>query len=161
MKSIARRTFLKTTSQACLGGCLLMSASAFGSHLLLNFPEEKPDPELLNYCGYTCPEGCEFKKATLENDLELKKESFKAWKIEERYNQKFDAEKAFCYGCKVPDKPAGAVTANCTVRSCAKEKGYEACIQCKELTSCEKDLWKRFPEFYEQVVEMQKKYLST
>ncbi len=55
-------------------------------------------------------------------------------------------------------KPQGMVVSNCTVRACAIEKNYDSCIQCDELTICNKDLWKRFPEFYKRVKEMQSKY---
>ena len=159
MKTIPRRTFLKSTSRVCLGGCMLMAFPHLRSMAGIMQEGEKPDPRKLNYCGYTCPEECKFRKATLANDAELKKEAFGIWKIEERYGVSFDADKAFCHGCKT-DKPAGVVTANCTVRSCAMEKGLDACIECDELTTCDKDLWTRFPEFYKQVIQMQERYRS-
>jgi len=37
-------------------------------------------------------------------------------------------------------------------------KKLECCIECDELEACDKDLWKRFPKFHQQVVEMQAKY---
>lgn len=138
-----------------------MSTSGLQAAHLFIADDKKPDPKSLNYCGYTCPEGCEFKKASLEDDAALKKEAFEAWKIEERYGITFEAEKVFCFGCKIADKPAGVVTANCTVRICAMDKGMEACIQCKELTTCKKDLWTRFPDLYKQVIELQKQYSDT
>jgi len=56
------------------------------------------------------------------------------------------------------DKPKGIVLARCTVRDCAIEKGQECCIDCDELTACDKDLWRRFPEFKDKVIEAQEKY---
>jgi hypothetical protein len=44
------------------------------------------------------------------------------------------------------------------VRSCAREKKLECCIECNELGACDKDLWRRFPKFKEQVVAMQERY---
>ena len=68
------------------------------------------------------------------------------------------AFQAICYGCKALDKPEGVAVARCTVRSCAREKGIDCCIECNELPECDRDLWSRFPTFRDQVVEMQKKY---
>ena len=112
------------------------------------------------YCSYSCPEDCHFLEASVKNDPELKKKAFKEWGLEERYGLKFDAEKIFCFKCKPGDHPEGPVLTNCTVRSCAKEKGYQACIQCDDLNSCDKDLWTRFPQFHEGVIKMQAKYLE-
>jgi len=158
--SLNRRSFFKKSTQLGFACCGLVAASnleAFGNLFL---DGEVPDPKLLNYCGYTCPEGCEFKKASIDNDPILKKEAFDAWKINERYGIEFEADKVFCFGCKNTGKPDGVVTANCTVRSCVMEKELECCIECDELTSCDKDLWTRFPEFYEQVAKMQQTYLE-
>jgi hypothetical protein len=81
-----------------------------------------PDPKKLNYCGYTCPADSKMKKATLENDVALKKEAYKDWRIEEKYGIAFDPDKVFYYGCKTPDKPVGLVVEKCSVRNCAREK---------------------------------------
>ena len=56
------------------------------------------------------------------------------------------------------DKPKGIVLARCTVRDCAIEKGKECCIDCDELVECDKDLWRRFPDFKKKVVAAQVKY---
>ena len=94
----------------------------------------------------------------MKNDVELKKKAYEEWQIKEHYNIDFDPEKIFCFGCKNEEKPAGVVLTNCTVRSCAIEKEYDSCIQCDELTSCQKDLWTRFPEFHKSVIKMQEVY---
>jgi hypothetical protein len=121
---------------------------------------ENIDPKKLMYCGYKCPEECKFLKASLENDIDMKKEAYEQWKIKERFNVDFDAEKIFCYGCKNTEKPDGVVLANCTVRSCVISKEYDCCIECLELVDCDKDLWTRFPDFKKHVIELQKKYLE-
>jgi len=110
------------------------------------------------FCGYKCPEDCTFLRGTLQNDEELKKEAWKEWKIEERFGVAFDVDQAVCYGCKSMDKPKGIVLTRCTVRDCAIEKGQDCCIDCDELTTCEKDLWALFPEFKKMVIEAQIKY---
>jgi hypothetical protein len=120
--------------------------------------DKKIEPKDLNYCGYTCPKDCKFLEATLKNDVELKREAYKIWKIEERFGVEFDPEHAICYGCKTLDKPEGIVLQRCDVRTCVREKELECCIECDELAGCDKDLWRRFPKFKEQVVELQKRY---
>jgi len=70
----------------------------------------------------------------------------------------FDADQAICYSCKALDKPEGVVVSRCDVRACAREKKLDCCIECDELTGCDKDLWTRFPKFKEQMIAMQKKY---
>ena len=157
---LKRRDFLKRSGQAGLAGCaLLICGKAFsGAPLIMD--DKVPDPEKLNYCGYTCPEKCDYLMATLNDDKELKKECFEAWAIEERYGVKYDQEISFCYGCKAKDKPEGVVVTQCTVRSCVIEKELDCCIECKELRTCDKDLWNRFPEFYEGVKKMQLSYFE-
>lgn len=163
MKSkLNRRKFIASSAKTCAGGCILLASSnaAFASMFSTYFGDEKPSPKELNYCGYKCPDKCEFLVATLNNDKTKKKEAFEAWKIEERYGKKYSEEIAFCYGCKSEGKPLGAVTGNCTVRACTIEKGFDCCIECKELKSCDKDLWSRFPEFHKGVIKLQGTYFS-
>lgn len=160
---INRRNFISNGAKACAGGCILLASSKMGvANSVFHYLQEdkKPDPKELNYCGYKCPEKCEFKIATLENNLEKKKEAFEAWKIKDRYGVDFSEDIAFCYGCKTEEKPLGAVTGNCTVRACTIEKGFDCCIECKELKTCSKDLWSRFPDFHKGVIKMQELYLS-
>lgn len=166
MKSkLNRRDFFARTSKAGLAGCaLFMGLKLSGAeHLATLFQDENiiPDPAKLNYCGYTCPEKCPWLQGSNENNLELKKEGYEKWKIKERLNKNFDPKTMFCYGCKAEGKPDGFILKQCTVRSCCKEKGLECCIECDELTDCDKDLWKRFPKFKEAVIGMQKKYQAS
>lgn len=140
--------------------CVLMLSSKYvaADTFAKIFENEKIDPKKLNFCGYTCPEDCKFHIATIENNVEKKKEAYELWKIKERYGIEFDPETAVCWKCKNMEKPAGVAAANCTVRQCAIEKGFDSCIQCDKLISCDKDLWTRFPDFYKAVKEMQVKY---
>ena len=151
-KPIDRRTFISTGATMCgLCVCAQFPLTAFAG-------DEKIDPKDRNYCGYKCPKDCTFLEATLDNDVEMKKKAWGEWKIEERYGVEFDEEQALCYGCKELDKPEGIVLSRCTVRQCAREKELDCCIECDELKTCDKDLWKRFAKFHEQVVQMQEKY---
>ena len=151
-KPIDRRSIIQTGATMCgLCLCAQFPLNAFAG-------DKKIDPKDRNYCGYKCPKDCAFLEATLENDLEKKKEAWQEWKIVDRYGLEFDEEQAFCYGCKELDKPEGVVLSQCTVRQCAREKEFDCCIECDELTTCDKDLWKRFAAFHEQVVKLQEKY---
>jgi hypothetical protein len=158
-----RREFLAKCSQAGIGVCALMLSPQLMA--MNNFTpgndDEIPDPKKLNYCGYKCPDDCKFLKASIANDPELKKEAYEIWKIKEKYDIDFDAEKIFCFGCKVDDKPIGVTAENCTVRQCAISKNFDCCIECPTLTDCDKGLWTQFPDFKKSVIEMQVKYLES
>lgn len=165
-ENLNRREFLKKGSMVGMSCCALM----LGAKLPANagYPQsseetkkEPLDPKKLNYCGYKCPADCPFLKASVENNAELKKKAYDMWKIKERFGIDFDPEKIFCFGCKTTGRPVGVVLKNCDVRTCVMEKKLDCCIECTELTACEKDLWKRFPKFKEKVIAMQKEYLKT
>ncbi len=157
-----RREFLSRCSIAGLTGCgLLISSKISALDHFCEFPAgEKIDPKKLMYCGYLCPDDCLFLKASLENDVEKKKEAYTQWKIKERFDIDFDANRIFCYGCKTADKPEGVVLVNCTVRSCVIEKELDCCIECLELEDCDKDLWSRFPDFKKHVIALQIQYFE-
>jgi hypothetical protein len=157
MKSMAdatldRREFLSFGARVC-GAC-----ACSGLATIAWAEQERIDPAKLNYCGYTCPEDCKFLQGTLNDDVELKRQAWKAWKIEERFGLEFDPDQAICYGCKAVEKPEGVVVSRCDVRACARGKELDCCIECDELTACDKDLWRRFPKFKEQVIAMQEAY---
>jgi hypothetical protein len=144
-----------------MAGCALLMANnltAFAGNSFIAPIDEPIDPKALNYCGYKCPADCAFLKGSLENNLELKKKAYADWKIKDRFNIEFEADKIFCFGCKNTEKPAGVVLTHCTVRTCAMEKKIDCCIECNELKDCKKELWDRFPDFKKQVIEMQAKY---
>lgn len=150
---INRRKFAATTAFA---GCALLLSGFKGFAHLQN---QIPDPKKLNYCGYTCPKDCVFLEASVKNDVELKKKAYETWEMKERFGvAEFDAEKIFCFGCKTTDKPVGIRLQKCDVRNCAIDKKLDSCIECKELSACEKDLWKKFPDFKKAVIKMQNEY---
>jgi len=157
--SIKRREFILKSCMAGISGCaLLAGARLYGAENIKTFSADKPDPKKFNYCGYTCPPDCKMKKATIENNLELKKEAYKDWRIEEKYGIAFDPDKVSCYGCKVSDDKLGLVASKCSVRTCAIEKRYDCCIQCDGLAACDKEIWTTFPDFHKGMIELQKKY---
>jgi hypothetical protein len=157
-KEIRRREFLS--------GCFKAGAACFlvaGSGDLLameTYQDKKPNPKDFEYCGFKCPATCTLKKATLENNTEMKKKAYAEFRLKEKYNLEFDPDKVFCYGCKVKDKPLGPPVTNCKVRQCVIDKKLECCIECNDLAKCDKELWKEFPDFRKNVIELQKKYKS-
>jgi hypothetical protein len=153
-----RRDFVSTCFKAGVGCCALTYGAKLSGQDTGYNQDEKPDPKILEYCGYKCPDDCPLKKGTLENNVELKKKGYETFKFKEKYGIEFDPEKVFCYGCKTKDKALSLTTKSCTVRSCVIEKGYECCIECDGLTVCDKELWSNFPDFKKAVSDMQKKY---
>jgi hypothetical protein len=158
---LKRRDFISTCFKAGVTCCALTYGTALTAQDTVKKQDVKPDPKSLNYCGYKCPSECPLYKATLENNTELKKKAYEDFKFKEKFGVEFDPEKVFCFGCKLKDKPLSINVKACTVRKCAIAKGYECCIQCNDLTGCNKELWVSFPKFKEAVIVMQKKYRAT
>jgi hypothetical protein len=142
------------------GACIASRLPALAEEETSSEAQQVLTPAKLNYCGYSCPPDCKFLKGTLEDNIELRKEAFKLWKIEERFGVEFDPEQAICYGCKAPGKPEGIVLQRCDVRACVQKKKLDCCIECPELEACDKDLWRRFPKFKQKVIQMQQQYRS-
>lgn len=156
---INRRKFM--TAGVVTGCALLLSGKLLANDAFIHFQNQKPDPKKLNYCGYTCPKDCVFLEASVKNDVELKKKAYETWEMKDRFGvAEFDAEKIFCFGCKTTDKPVGIRLQKCDVRNCAIDKKLDSCIECKELSACEKDLWKKFPDFKNAVIKMQSEYFE-
>ena len=155
---LKRRDFIAKCVKAGVTCCALSYVSTLAAQGQAKGQDKKPDPKSLEYCGYKCPADCPLKKGTLENSIELKKKAFADFKFREKYGIEFDPEKVFCYGCKIKDKPLSLIVSSCTVRKCVIEKGYECCIECERLATCDKELWTNFPKFRDNVIEMQKKY---
>lgn len=157
---IKRRDFVTNIFKAGVTGCaFIYGNSVFAQDQVKHV--QKSDLKSLTYCGFKCTNKCTLYRATLENDNELKKKAYLEFKMKEKYSIDYDPEKVFCNGCKPKDKPLSINVNACTVRKCVIEKGYECCIECKGLTSCDKELWKSFPQFKENVIEMQKSYIGT
>lgn len=160
-KNQSRRSFLKKSTTFCVA-CGALAAYS-GINTMGNFlgEDDIPDPKKLNYCSYICPPDCPMKKATMDNDIALKEKTYKDWRIEEKYGIAFDPEQLVCFGCKTDTAYKGIAVENCTVRNCSIEKGYDCCIECKELAKCEKEIWIKYPDFHKSVIEMQAKYQET
>jgi hypothetical protein len=154
---IKRREFVGKFLKAGAAGVALV----YGNQLLAAETQQqiqKPDLKGLTYCGFKCSEQCTLYRATIEDNPELRKKAYEEFKFKEKFNVDYDQAKVFCWGCKPKDKPLSINVTACTVRKCTIGKGYECCIECDGLKSCDKELWKNFPEFKLKVLEAQKLY---
>lgn len=153
---INRRMFVRNGAAA---SCFILVSGKISA---FSFDQnEIPDPKKMNYCGYTCPKDCKFLVASVKNDPVLKKEAYEIWEMKDRFGvAEFDADKIYCFGCKNTEKPVGIRLQKCDVRNCAINNKIESCIECNTLTECEKDLWKKFPDFKKSVIKMQTIYIE-
>lgn len=154
---IRRREFVcKFLKAGAAGFALVYSNRLFAAGP--NQQVQKPDLKSLTYCGFKCTDKCTLYRATIEDNSELRKKAFEEFKFKEKFNVEYDQAKVFCWGCKPGDKPLSINVSACAVRKCTIEKGYECCIECSALKSCDKELWKNFPQFKLKVLEAQKIY---
>jgi hypothetical protein len=160
--TLKRREFLVKGSHAGIACCafLLGAHGIVKGNMIPSVKSDPVNPKDFNYCGYKCPVDCKMLLASQRKDTLLKREAFKDWKIKEKYSLDFDNDALFCYGCKNRDMPEGIILKNCTVRQCVISREFDCCIECVELTYCDKDLWKNFPDFHEAVIGLQRQMLS-
>lgn len=159
-KAQSRRNFLKQGTVFCITCVAITACPGVRAASFLNEDDEIPDPKDLEYCGYRCPADCPMYLATINNDETAKKKAFEDWQLEERYGLKFDPEQLYCYTCKPGEKPVGTSAQHCEVRNCAIEKELDCCIECKDLPSCTKGVFSRYPDFHKGVVKLQEKYTA-
>jgi hypothetical protein len=161
----SRRRFLKHCTKFAGACCALLAWN--GRLPAQEGPEKKEgqgakpiDFGKLSYCGVPCAQACELYKATAENDEKAKKLIYEQWNWKEKFGIDYDPEKIFCYSCKPGDKPMKSGMAECTVRICAMANGMESCVQCKNLSACDKEYWKKWPALYEFNKKNQARYLA-
>ena len=160
-----RRHFLKTCAQSGAACCALLawnrSLAAKGGREEKQEQKLKPiDFSKLSYCGIPCASFCELHKATQENDEKTKKLVYEKWNWKKKFAMEYDPEKVFCYTCKPGDKPKKVGMDACVIRNCAMANGMEACVQCKNLSACDKEYWKNWPALYEFNKKNQARYLA-
>jgi hypothetical protein len=159
----SRRNFLGHCAK--MGGtcCVLLACSRLfpaGAG-----PQERKDQEQrpidlkpLAYCGIPCVQSCELYKATLENDVKMKKLVYEKWEWKKKFGMEFDLDKVFCHTCKPGDKPLKVGMDACLVRKCAIANSMESCVQCQNLAACDMEFWKTWPETLEFVKKLQARY---
>ena len=149
---IGRRGFLGAAG--ILGGCVAvcpLARAARGADEADPPPETLPDFEKLTYCCFECTtELCPLLKASLENDLEYKREKAAEWK--EKYGRDFPLEEVYCFGCKVEPACQGEGVKRCDARACVIDRKLVSCAHCDELPTCQRDLWVNFPAFRKHVL---------
>lgn len=164
---LPRREFLKRCGQlglACACGAVIGRSLQAAAAATEDKPTEKlPALKSRAYCGLICDDRCELCRATRANDVAAKKALYEKWRWKERTGREFDPALVFCHGCKPPEglpRNVAQTETPCTVRSCAVERGFECCIQCKGLAGCDKELWKNWPKLKQQVEQWQKDYVA-
>ena len=153
-----RRNFIKSCT---MFGCACCTIPLFNTEIFAFYnigKKEIIDLSGLSYCGIACETKCELFKATKENDLEQKRKIYYSWGWKEKFNIEYDPEKVFCIGCKPGNKPLKIGMAECSARMCALKNEIASCIQCKKLKTCEKELWKKWPDFYRNILKLQEQY---
>jgi Protein of unknown function (DUF3795) len=159
----SRRRFLGDSAKMGGACCLLMGWNrnlSAGERLEITGSQEtKPiDLKIFSYSGIPCLQACALSRATLKNDVKLKKLVYEKWQWKKKFGIEYDPEKVFCYTCKPGDKPLKVGMAACEVRNCGMANGVESCIQCGNLASCEKKYWKTWPEQHAAVKTLQARY---
>jgi len=90
--------------------------------------------QLIACCGIDC-ENCDARKATVNNDNELREKTAKSWS--EMYNAPhITAASINCMGCRTEGVKFDYCNF-CEIRSCANQKGFNTCGECGELDSCQ------------------------
>lgn len=154
-KSRNRRDFIKCAVIGAGLCCPLISTCSKKKETVME--ELDMDYSTFAYCGLEC-QNCELYKATLTNNIEVKKRLAKEWlNIEDK---DFKAEEIFCYTCKEESKPYNQFLQVCQVRACAKEKQLLTCAHCDDLPTCDKELWTKYPEMKKKIDAMREELLK-
>jgi hypothetical protein len=98
------------------------------------------DWTMIAYCCLECDK-CDIYVATQKNDDALRAEA--------TTERKRDAEKPRCYGCK-----SGNALYNCEAKKCAMVKGLPTCAHCGDFPTCDKEVWRKWPQLKEKVESM-------
>ena len=143
---LPRREFLKLLSRfgaACACGGMAVRLAA--DQAKPGGPK-LPDLKTRAYCGLICDDSCPL---------------FTEWKWKEKFGVEFNPDQVFCYGCKAPGKPENIPHSRCTVLKCSTERKLESCLECQKLAGCDKELWKSWPDFHQQMIKLQQMYAAT
>ena len=92
------------------------------------------DKTLIACCGLDC-EACEARKATLNNDDDLRREVSRKW-CEMNHTDQITPETINCLGCRSDGVKFAYCEYMCTIRKCCIAKGFSTCAACAEKASC-------------------------
>lgn len=90
---------------------------------------------LIAFCGLDC-ESCEARKATVENDSELREKVAAEWS--KLNGVEITAEMINCDGCRIDGRKTPFCDSLCPIRQCALDKKVSTCGDCAEMEKCEK-----------------------
>ena len=85
--------------------------------------------EMLGACGLDCA-SCEGYLATQANDADKIAEIASQWS--KQYGAEIKPEHVWCDGCNPGGERACAHVAECKVRACVVERGFENCASCAD-----------------------------
>ncbi len=91
--------------------------------------------DYIAYCGLDC-EACEARKATINDDNDLRKKVAKEWS--ELNKVEITPDMINCTGCRIPGVKTPYCDSMCPIRQCAKGKKFETCGECSEVNTCAK-----------------------
>lgn len=91
--------------------------------------------ELIGCCGLDC-EKCDARKATLDNNNELREKVAKFWS--DLNGIEIKPEMINCKGCRTHGVKTVFCESLCEIRKCACQNQYETCAACSNLQTCEK-----------------------
>lgn len=90
---------------------------------------------LIAFCGLDC-ESCEARKATVENDSELRKKVAAEWS--KLNGVEITAQMINCDGCRLDGRKTPFCDSLCPIRQCALGKKVSTCGDCTEMEGCRK-----------------------
>lgn len=91
--------------------------------------------DFIAYCGLDC-EVCEARKATVNDDNDLRKKVAKEWS--ELNKVEITPDMINCSGCRIPGVKTPYCDSMCSIRQCAAGKKLETCGNCAEMNTCTK-----------------------
>ena len=92
--------------------------------------------ELIGYCGLDC-EQCDARRATINNDNELRARTARLW-CEWNNTDQIKPEHINCLGCRVEGVKTVYCSYMCEVRKCCISRSCDTCADCSEKAGCEK-----------------------
>ena len=89
--------------------------------------------KLISCCGLDCTT-CDARIATILDDNELRTKTAQDWSAQ--FNASITAEMINCMGCRENGVHFGHCF-ECEIRICVKDKGFETCGDCSEMSTCQ------------------------
>ena len=91
--------------------------------------------KLIACCGLDCSK-CDARKATIDNDDELREKVAREWSI--LNNVEITKDMINCVGCRIEGVKFPFCESMCPIRICCKKNEFDTCSNCDKLHDCEK-----------------------